>query len=113
LISFDFLVAALQPVHFSGNRYLAPPHAARPDIAIPVPRGDGDCPTMALLVAPDTFVLGRFLFAILLIALALLTLLNVALALTIHVLRSLCGLLFRLLIAILLARLLFVFIFHS
>jgi hypothetical protein len=60
------------------------------------------------------YVLSRFLFAILLVALALLTLLRVALALAIHVLRTLCGLLVRLLIAILLARLLIrlIFIFH-
>jgi len=54
----------------------------------------------------------------LLIALALLTLLNIALALltlTINVLRTLCGLLFRFLITIRAARLLIhlVFIFHN
>lgn len=63
------------------------------------------------------YVLSRFLFAILLVTLALLSLLSllhVALALAIHVLRTLCGLLVCLLIAILLARLLIrlIFIFH-
>ena len=56
------------------------------------------------------------LFAVLLIALALLSLLNIAtLTLTIDVLRSLCRFLFRLLIAIRAARLLIhlVFIFDS
>jgi hypothetical protein len=79
---------------------------------------DGDCQTLASLIAPDSYLLCRFLFAVLLIALALLTLLNIALALlalTINVLRTLCGLLFRFLITIRAARLLIhlVFIFHN
>jgi hypothetical protein len=87
---------------------------ARPAITIPVPREDGECQTLSWLAAPDMYVLSRFLFAILLVALALLTLLGVTLALAIHVLRTLCGLLVRFLIAILLARLLIrlIFIFH-
>ena len=64
------------------------------------------------------YALGGLLFTIALIALILLALLHVpllALSLTIDVLRALCGLLFRLLITILAARLLIhlVLIVHS
>jgi len=64
------------------------------------------------------YALGGLLFTIALIALILLALLHVplmALSLTIDILRALCGLLFRLLITILAARLLIhlVLIVHS
>src|SRR5579859_2617752 len=61
------------------------------------------------------YALGRFLFAIRLIALALLHVSLLALSWAIDVLRALCGLLFRLLITIRAARLLirFVLFFHS
>lgn len=61
------------------------------------------------------YALGRLLFTIKLIALTLLHVSLLALSRAIDVLRSLCGLLFRLLITIRAARLLirFVLFFHS
>jgi len=53
-----------------------------PIITIPVPWEMVIDRTLARLAAPDTLLLGRFLFAVLLIALTLLALLNVTLTLS-------------------------------
>jgi hypothetical protein len=90
--------------------------AATARFTIPVPLGDGDCQTLASLIARQTtYLLRRFLFALLLLPLPLLALLDVALALPIDVLRTLRRLLFRFLITIRAARLLIhlALIFHG